>query len=104
MNDSQSQRLRLRASVQFLDLTGVGLWISHDLVEHLEKRKEKANLLEKIRTLEVEILKVKTQNGSLRAKLRLILGFSGPKRRTNFMVRRLRIPRPLNQFYSSLRG
>ena len=35
------------------------------------KRKEKANLLEKIETLEIEISKIKNENGSLRSKLRL---------------------------------
>ena len=42
------------------------------LSENLQKRKEKANLLEKIQTLESEISKIKSENGSLRAKLRLV--------------------------------
>ena len=42
------------------------------LSENLQKRKEKANLLEKIQTLEGEISKIKSENGSLRAKLRLV--------------------------------
>lgn len=45
--------------------------------ENLEKRKEKANLLEKIQTLESEIAKIKSENGSLRAKLRLVPVFYG---------------------------
>ena len=43
---------------------------SQQQLENLEKRKEKANLLEKIQTLESEISKIKSENGSLRAKLR----------------------------------
>ena len=43
-----------------------------ELSENLQKRKEKANLLEKIQTLEGEISKIKSENGSLRAKLRLV--------------------------------
>ena len=41
--------------------------------ENLLKRKEKANLLEKIQTLESEISKIKSENGSLRAKLRSVI-------------------------------
>ena len=43
-----------------------------ELSENLQKRKEKANLLEKIQTLESEISKIKSENDTLRAKLRLV--------------------------------
>merc|ERR1712137_19262 len=43
--------------------------ISKIQIEQYQKRKEKANLLEKIQTLEGEISKIKSENGSLRAKL-----------------------------------
>merc|ERR1711917_103380 len=43
--------------------------ISKIQIEQYQKRKEKANLLEKIQTLESEISKIKSENGSLRAKL-----------------------------------
>ena len=46
-----------------------------ELSENLQKRKEKANLLEKIQTIESEISKIKSENGSLRAKLRLVRTF-----------------------------
>merc|ERR1711911_482267 len=43
--------------------------ISKIQIEQYQKRKEKANLLEKIQTLEGEISKIKSENGTLRAKL-----------------------------------
>ena len=51
----------------------VKLEITPELSENLLKRKEKANLLEKIQTLESEISKIKSENGSLRAKLRSVI-------------------------------
>ena len=59
---------------------------SSELSENLQKRKEKANLLEKIQTLESEISKIKSENGTLRAKLRLVRTFvqfwKAPQNRT----------------------
>lgn len=43
--------------------------ISKIQIEQYQKRKEKANLLEKIQTLENDISKIKSENGSLRSKL-----------------------------------